>query len=91
MRFIPTQIIKVKEEINSILKELNLNRFDFTMEESHKIHITSYWLLGFIEGEGTFSVIKTLKENYIINFIISQSTKDLVLMKAIVYFINALS
>ena len=29
------------------------------MPDNHKINITPYWLLGFIEGEGSFSVAKT--------------------------------
>ena len=39
------------------LKEgLNKGRVDFTMPLNHKINITGYWLLGLIEGEGSFSM-----------------------------------
>lgn len=82
---------EVTEEINQIIKELNYNRSDFTMGESHKIRITPNWLLGFVEGEGSFPVIKTSKENYRMNFVISQSAKDLALMEAIQKFLNLLS
>jgi hypothetical protein len=27
---------------------------------SHKIHITDNWLLGFIEGDGSFSIAKNI-------------------------------
>ncbi len=49
MSFILPRIKKkseVREEIGSIIKELNSNRSDFTLDESHKIRITSYWLVG---------------------------------------------
>lgn len=35
---------------------MNTSRTNFVLPDSHKILITPYWLLGFIEGEGSFSV-----------------------------------
>lgn len=46
---------------NKILKlkgGLNTGRMDFTMPKDHKVKITSYWLLGLIEGEGSFSITR---------------------------------
>lgn len=41
------------------LKEgLNRGRVDFTMPLNHKINITGYWLVGLIEGEGSFSMTR---------------------------------
>lgn len=41
------------------LKEgLNRGRVDFTMPLNHKINITGHWLLGLIEGEGSFSMTR---------------------------------
>lgn len=46
---------------------------------SHKIHITDNWLLGFIEGDGSFSIAK---KDFILTFSISQKG-NLPLMEAI--------
>jgi hypothetical protein len=36
---------------------MNKNRTSF-LQPFHKIKITPYWLLGFIEGDGSFTVVK---------------------------------
>jgi hypothetical protein len=33
---------------------MNSTRSDFNLPEDHEINITSYWLLGFVEGDGSF-------------------------------------
>lgn len=33
---------------------MNYTRSDFNLPEDHEINITSYWLLGFVEGDGSF-------------------------------------
>lgn len=54
-----------------------------------KIRITPYWVLGLIEGEGSFSC---LTQNYTsFTFAVGQSNKDLPLMEAIKIFFNNLS
>jgi hypothetical protein len=41
------------------LKEgMNKGRTEFNMPDNHQIKITDYWLLGLIEGEGTFSIAR---------------------------------
>ena len=42
---------------------MNSGRTDFVMPANHNIIIKPYWLLGFIEGEGCFS-IQTYIQNY---------------------------
>ena len=40
--------------ITSLKNSMNTRRVNFEMPDSHTIRITPYWLLGLIEGEGTF-------------------------------------
>lgn len=42
------------ELITQIKNRMKTRRVDFTMPSSHTIRITPYWLLGLIEGEGSF-------------------------------------
>lgn len=65
---------------------MNSQRSDFSLPESHKIRITPYWILGFVEGDGSFS----LRKDYTLTFNIGQSIKDLSLMKAIQDFFDNL-
>lgn len=65
---------------------MNKERSDFNMPKTH-IRISRYWLLGFIEGEGSFNVSKT---DYRLVFCISQSAKDSILMQEIKNFFNSL-
>jgi len=51
--------------------------------DSHKYLITPYWLLGFVEGEGSFSIHP---RDLVLTFSITQSIIDLSLMEAIKYF-----
>lgn len=50
-------------EIIDLILELkngmNKKRVDFTMPKDHNIVITKYWLLGFIEGDGSFFLSRT--------------------------------
>src|SRR5688572_12618219 len=78
----------VVEEITKLKKGMNKQITEFNMGEDYKPIITPYWLLGFVEGEGSFSVIKT--HNYLLRFSIGQSYKDLVLMNEIKKFFNEL-
>lgn len=54
------------------------------MPEQFKPRINSYWLLGFVEGEGSFLI---RKEQFKLIFTLTQSIKDLVLMQAIKEFL----
>lgn len=44
---------ELKSEILSLKESMNKQRKDFTMPMNH-YNISNYWLLGFIEGEGSF-------------------------------------
>lgn len=46
-----TQILKLKLGMNK-------GRNKFVMPENHQVKITKYWLLGLIEGEGSFSIAR---------------------------------
>lgn len=44
---------ELKPEIKSLKESMNKQRTDFTMPSNH-CNISNYWLLGFVEGEGSF-------------------------------------
>ena len=46
---------KVKDKILELKNKMNTNRIHFDRPENSKIVITKSWLLGFIEGDGSFS------------------------------------
>lgn len=66
---------------------MNSKRTDFIMQKSYQTNITAYWLLGFIEGEASFSVRRT-SGNFELSFALSQAATDETLMKAIKEFFN---
>nr|QJQ35260.1 LAGLIDADG endonuclease [Fusarium lactis] len=77
---------EVLREISSIKESMNSKRTDYKEPlahilegNQHKIHITDNWLVGFIEGDGSFSITK---KDFILTFSISQKG-NLELMKAI--------
>ena len=70
---------EILEKVEKIRLGMNSLRSDFTLPSSYSAHVTPYWLLGFVEGEGSF----WLRKNYTLAFTLAQSTKDLVLMEAI--------
>lgn len=46
----------VKEKILELKNKMNTNRIDFRRPLNSPIIITKYWLLGFIEGDGSFFI-----------------------------------
>ncbi len=62
--------------INKLLKlkkNMNTGRVEFNLPKGHQIKITKYWLLGLIEGEGTFSLAKEkLRPNFQLLFTAAQ-------------------
>ena len=79
----------LNKQIELIKSNMNSKRFDFKLPEYHKIRITNYWLLGFVEGDGSFTLIRNNK--YKLRFDISQSSKDLLLMVEIKNYFNHLA
>jgi len=82
--------LKTQDILNKVEKiRLGMNslRVDFTIPSSYPIRITPYWLLGFVEGDGSFYT----RKNFALSFNIVQSAKDLVLMEAIRDYLNNLA
>lgn len=61
-----SELLKIKDQMNN-------NRTNFSMPENHKIKISQYWLLGFVEAEGSFLLNKT---SLIPAFAIALNDKD---------------
>jgi len=76
-----SQILELKDEMNT-------KRLDFSMPINHQIVISKSWLLGFIEGDGSFSLARNTMEPV---FYIKLTEKQLpVLMKIKEYLENNL-
>ena len=73
-------------EIEIIRSGLNNKRSSFQKPEGHKLHITPSWLLGFIEGEGTFFV---QRKSFRLEFSLGQAEIDLDLMEEIKNFFDS--
>ena len=58
------------------------------MPKDKEICITPYWLLGFIEGEGCFSINK--RNNFRLDFSLSQSSTNLELLQNIKIYLENL-
>lgn len=74
----------VAQSINELKNGMNNKRTNFQMPIEYKPKITSYWLLGFVEGEGSFFV---KKDQYKLTFTLTQSIKDFALMESIKDFL----
>lgn len=81
----------IKSEILMLKNNNNRGRTDFAMSTNHNIVIKPYWLLGFIVGEGCFSIQKHAKYLTIItSFILTQTVEQMPVMEAIQTFLNNL-
>jgi hypothetical protein len=66
---------------------MNKKRIQFKQPNNHTINITSYWLLGFIEGEGYFSIARN--QTFSLTFGIGQTlTEKEVLVKIKEFLFN---
>ena len=82
-----TKSLDIMEEIKDIKNRMNKLRVEFVFPQDYKIKLNDYWVLGFIEGEGSFSIVK--KNNYKLRFSVGQSSKDLKLMESLKgYFVK---
>lgn len=59
---------------------MNRGRTNFSMPSEHNYRITPYWLLGFVEGDGSFFI---RRKNYQLYFSIVQHSRDYELMNKI--------
>ena len=78
---------EVLKEITSLKTSMNTLRTDYTFPSWYQAHITPNWLLGFVEGEGSFSVHKKYYRSV---FSLDQSLLDLALMQSIANFLYSL-
>lgn len=76
------------KEIIRLKNNMNRLRLNYTLPEDKVINITPYWLLGFIEGEGCFSINK--HNNYRLDFSLCQSSTNFELMKSIKVYLENL-
>nr|QYB19427.1 LAGLIDADG endonuclease [Monilinia fructicola]QYB19488.1 LAGLIDADG endonuclease [Monilinia fructicola]QYB19550.1 LAGLIDADG endonuclease [Monilinia fructicola]QYB19612.1 LAGLIDADG endonuclease [Monilinia fructicola]QYB19675.1 LAGLIDADG endonuclease [Monilinia fructicola] len=84
----PDRGAETLKDILGIKNGMNRLRSDFTMPNSKEIRITPYWLLGFIEGEGSFSINK--RNNFRLDFSLCQSSTNLQLLGKIKIYLENL-
>lgn len=75
------------DEILTIKNSMNTNRSNFELPKSKNFRITPNWFLGFVEGDGSFSITRS---ELSVKFNLWQSKCDLTLLEAIKDFINNL-
>jgi len=80
-------LFKTKKELLGIRSRINKRRVNFIMPKSHNIKITPYWILGFVEGDGSFNV-RTRGSTLI--FGLAQTVSELTLMEAIQQYLLSL-
>jgi len=74
------------EEIMALKNLMNKKRICFKQPVDHRIKITPYWLLGFVEAEGYFSVTSPSR----LTFGIGQTLSEINVLKAIKEFLLSL-
>lgn len=82
--------LQLKQQIMGIKSSMNTHRTDYSLS-GHKFHITPYWLLGMIEGDGSFYVLFRDRDSISLKFDISQSDLDSALLVEIKNFLNNLA
>lgn len=85
---------EILEEIKLIKEGMNSKRTDFDMSSIYNkdtIDININWLLGFIEGEGSFFALRRTPTNFSLVFNLTQLNNNKLLMEAIQEFFNNLA
>ena len=77
----------IKNNILALKEQMNDKRVSFVLPADHKINITPYWLLGFIEGVAWFYV---RKQTFVLTFRLGQTITQKVVIEAIAQFLNNL-
>lgn len=67
----------LKPQISKIMDSMNSQRTDFSMPPAHKVKITSPWLLGFVEGDGSFFVRGAASQGQLVFYISQKGNKAL--------------
>ncbi len=78
------KLLEIKK-IQQLKDSMNKKRNNFELPTSHEIKITPYWLLGFIEGEGYFSIAKN--RLFRSEFGVSQTLSEKKVLEAIQIFL----
>jgi hypothetical protein len=76
-------------KVLALKNEMNNKRTNFNMPSDHTIRITDYWLLGFVEGEGSFFVLRNRRLG--LGFSITQAIIDEAVMIEIQKFLLTLA
>lgn len=71
-------------EILKIKNQMNNSRTNYIFPAEHQIRITSYWLLGFVEGEGSFNVSRKKMEPA---FVVALNDKEFPVIRKIREFL----
>ena len=83
--------VKVSEELRErmidLKNQMNKNRIDFNQPKDHSVHISPYWLLGFVEGDGYFSFNR---QDYSLKFGIGQTSQEISVLEAIKKYLLSL-
>jgi len=77
------------KRIEALKAGMNTKRTVWNCNNTADINITPNWLLGYVEGDGSFFVAK--EKNFTLFFSIAQKTVDLPLMEAIKNYLNGLN
>jgi len=77
--------LEILEEIIKIKDSMNRKRINFDLPNDHYIKRTPYWLIGFIEGEGSFSIARN--NNFTLELGISQTLSEKRVMSEIKVFL----
>ena len=85
----PSDKLLILEQIRELKNSMNTNRTNFELPDTHHILITPYWLLGFIEGDGSFSIINS--DGFYLRLVISQVITEKKVMEAIKTFLLELA
>ena len=73
--------------ITDLKNSMNTKRENFQMPSTHTIRVTPYWFLGFIEGEGCFSLVDP--KNIGISFSLANTSVQFPLIHAIKNFLDS--
>lgn len=79
--------VELRERLIELKNQMNKNRIDFNQPKGHSINITPYWLLGFVEGDGYFSVNP---KTFSLKLGIGQATQEIGVLEEIKTFLLGL-
>ena len=79
--------VSLRETLIELKGKMNKNRLDFNPPKDHSINITPYWFLGFVEGDGYFTVNPKTSS---LTFGIGQTSQEIGVLEAIQKFLLSL-